>query len=285
MRVPARLRRVTIAISVKVGEGLVYAADSTTSMFEKISGVSVLSQSFHHAQKLIQIRDLPIGVLTYGLALIGTRNIESLVAEFQAEVLQDEDVAEHDVRKVAEKLLTFIADKYDQEEPPPTPDPDGVVPPDERTELGIVVGGYSKHKFQPEEYSILLPSRDLTERPVMANGVLWWGQVQALYRILLGFDPRMSKWLADKGVDPNDVPGVIQELTSEFGWRIQFDAMPLQDAIDLAVFLANVAIGHSRFVTGPPVCGGQVDVATISHRGFEWVRRKNFQVKSDSIFF
>lgn len=61
--------------------------------------------------------------------------------------------------------------------------------------------------------------------------------------------------------------------------------MPVQDAIDLSVFLANVTIGHSRFVVGPPVCGGHVDVATITHNGFEWVRQKKSAVKGDSIFF
>jgi hypothetical protein len=53
----------------------------------------------------------------------------------------------------------------------------------------------------------------------------------------------------------------------------------------LAVFLANVAIGHSRFVVGPPVCGGHVDVATITHNGFAFVKEKKSTVKGDSIFF
>ena len=57
------------------------------------------------------------------------------------------------------------------------------------------------------------------------------------------------------------------------------------DAIDFGVYLANVTIGHSRFVVGPPVCGGHVDVATITHRGFTWVRQKRHAVKGDSVFF
>lgn len=64
-----------------------------------------------------------------------------------------------------------------------------------------------------------------------------------------------------------------------------FDGMPLQDAIDLAAFLANVTIGHSRFVIGPPVYGGHVDVAAITHNGFSWVRQKKSAVKGDSVFF
>jgi hypothetical protein len=61
--------------------------------------------------------------------------------------------------------------------------------------------------------------------------------------------------------------------------------MPIQDAIDLAVYLVNVTIGHSRFAVGPAVCGGQIDVATITSRGFRWISQKDWVVKSDSVFF
>ena len=62
----------TIAVSVKVGEGLVMAADSTSSFF---SG-DVLAQSYHHARKLLQLKDYPIGILTFGLGNIAGRNLE-----------------------------------------------------------------------------------------------------------------------------------------------------------------------------------------------------------------
>ena len=69
------------------------------------------------------------------------------------------------------------------------------------------------------------------------------------------------------------------------GWPIIYQGMPLQDAIDLAVYLIDGTIGHSRFAVGPPVCGGQIDVATMTHRGFRWVKRKDWVVKTDSVFF
>jgi hypothetical protein len=271
----------TIAISVRVGEGLVYAADSTSSLFTEINGVSVLSQSFHHAQKLVQVRNFPIGILTFGLGLLGSRNIESLVAEFESEVLPKP--LESSVRVVVERLRDFLSERYDEAVPPPdlSAESPGV---DTRPRLGVVVGGYTAHRFQPEEYSLQLPGGHIVESPTAA-GLQWWGQTEALQRLLLGHDSGTGDWLREKGVPEDAIPDLRRELTERFGWRIQFDGMPLQDAIDFAVFLTNVAIGHSRFVTGPPVCGGHVDVATISHRGFEWIRRKTYHVKSDSAFF
>jgi hypothetical protein len=273
----------TIAISVRVGEGLVYAADSTSSLFETINDVSVLSQSFHHAKKLVQVRDFPIGVLTYGLGLIGSRNVESLVAEYESEILPKD--ADSNVKAVAEGLRDFLASKYDESLPPPAASLPELDVEDSRPRLGVVVGGYTAHHFTPEEYVLELPSRNLAERDQNVHGVNWWGQTEALQRLLLGYDARLWGWMAEKGVSEENLPGIFDELRGKLQWKIAFDGMPLQDAIDFATFLTNLAIGQSRFVVGPPVCGGHVDVATISHRGFAWIRRKAYGVKSDSAFF
>jgi hypothetical protein len=45
--------------------------------------------------------------------------------------------------------------------------------------------------------------------------------------------------------------------------KINFWAMPIQDAIDLAVFLAQVQIQMERFLPGLPTCGGPIDVMVM----------------------
>ena len=147
----------TIAISIRVGEGLVYAADSTSSIFETLNGVSRLAQSFHHAQKLIQLADYPVGIMTFGLGLIGTRNVESLVAEFESEQLPPMFTAQtYQVSEISEALLGFLSARYDEAMPPPgqtEPLPEMPAPnqsEDDRPFLGVVVGGYSKDEFHPK---------------------------------------------------------------------------------------------------------------------------------------
>ena len=54
-------------------------------------------------------------------------------------------------------------------------------------------------------------------------------------------------------------------------------AMPLQDAIDLVKYMADVTIGFVRFIPGPPTVAEPTDVAAITkHEGFRWVRRKHY---------
>lgn len=45
--------------------------------------------------------------------------------------------------------------------------------------------------------------------------------------------------------------------------KIVFSTMPLQDAIDFAVFLAEVQVQMDRFLPGLPRCGGPIDVMAL----------------------
>jgi hypothetical protein len=42
--------------------------------------------------------------------------------------------------------------------------------------------------------------------------------------------------------------------------KLNLWAMPVQDAIDMAVFLATVQVEMDRFLPGTPACGGPIDV-------------------------
>ena len=53
--------------------------------------------------------------------------------------------------------------------------------------------------------------------------------------------------------------------------------MPIQDALDLAEFLVDLTIKVSRFIPGPAVVGGPIEVAGITkHEGFKWIKRKYY---------
>ena len=101
----------------------------------------------------------------------------------------------------------------------------------------------------------------------------------------LGCDTRAIGWFVENGLSESDAIQYYTRLRDRLMWPIIYQGMPIQDAIDLAVYLVNVTIGHSRFALGPPVCGGQIDVAAVTSRGFHWIKRKDWTVKTDSVFF
>lgn len=259
----------TIAVSVKVGEGLVMAADSMSSYFNE----GVLAQSYSHARKLMQLSDYPIGILTYGLGDIAGRNLESLVAEFERTLPTSADRSGYSVRDVTDDLHRFIQQKYeavfpapaqlplepaepDAPERPPLP---AATLPDSRPRLGVVVGGYSHDDFFPDEFEFMLPAPPPTEiwpdhgEGQQQFGVRWWGQTGPVERLYLGCDTDAISWFIENGIPEADALQYYSQLRDRLMWPIIYQGMPIQDAIDLAVYLINVTIGHSRFAVGPPV--------------------------------
>jgi hypothetical protein len=100
----------------------------------------------------------------------------------------------------------------------------------------------------------------------------------------LGFSPAIFGVLADATGNPQG-PGTSQYLQQTLGplliGRLQasmaFAPMPIQDAIDLARFLVYSTIMYSRFLPGPQVVGGPIEIAAITkHEGFKWISRKHY---------
>jgi len=78
----------SICVSVRVAEGLVLAADSATVLMGYISPqhkAPSIIQSFQYANKVCQVGDLPVGVMSWGNAAILDRTIQSLIMECEYE--------------------------------------------------------------------------------------------------------------------------------------------------------------------------------------------------------
>jgi len=270
----------TIAISVKVSEGLVLAADSALAVHGEVKigngpPQKGLLQVYSHAKKVTQIKDYPVGTVTWGLGQIGQRTIESLVREYANSLPENPP---KQVREIADELHAFINQKYQ------------AAVGDTRLELGIQVAGYSPDRFFPEQYVLTFPPSEhgaiFDARPnnpdgTPSFGANWYGLNEAVVRLVLGFEPLAIKALRDAGVQE-----AVADKIRGFEYPIIFESMPLQDAIDFAAWIAEVVIGRQRFVAGPAQVLPPVDIAIITrHGGFDWVRQKKHGISSDQPFW
>lgn len=278
----------TICISVKVSEGVVLAADSTATIMgwatNPPSGEPSVLKTYDHARKLSHVKDYPIGTLSWGTYLIGSRSVESLIKEYEYSLLSLEEETEkfkrekngadkfypYSVQTIAGGLFQHIKLFYENEfhNAPKPP------------ELGILISGYSSNQFFPEQWMFSLPqSTELTHvRPDIDNkpvfGAQWFGVTDAIVRLHHGRDDRIIGKLAERfKLKPEE----IVELLKEYEYPVIFHGMPLQDAIDYATYMINVVIGRFRFVIGAPLCGGEIDVAVITPNAFTWVQRKTWK--------
>jgi hypothetical protein len=270
----------TICISIKVPDGLVLAADSMSAypVLNPATQQWDIVQSYSYANKLIQIGSSSIGVLVWGAGSLQRRSMQNLVEGFARQYAPPGGT--YEVAATANALATFIKALYDQDHPDPTKGPG----------LGFLVGGYDNlHPFARQwafEFPItptpveLLP--DINNRP--SFGVQWFGQTDALARLVHGFEFKLIQGMKDKGFDAVKVD---EFFSAENLWNLKipyemiFDGMPLQDAIDYAAYLVHVVKGRFRFVVGPKVCGGPVDIAVVKPGSFGWIRRKTLSHEND----
>ena len=76
----------TIALVLKINDGLVLATDSASTLMNKDqkSGQMLVYNIYDNANKVFNLyKGLPIGAVTWGLGCIGNSSIETLVKDFR----------------------------------------------------------------------------------------------------------------------------------------------------------------------------------------------------------
>lgn len=274
----------TIAISVKVNDGVVLAADSaSTLMVRDASGATGVAAVFNNANKVFSLyKGLPIGGLAWGSGSIGRASISTLAKDLRHKLMNDDlggpwkvDPSSYTMKDVAKKFADFM---FKEEYLPAVDEWDKK----HEAVMGFIVAGYSAGADMAEEYQIEIIKGKCSEprllRPKEEAGMTWGGEGEAIQRLVLGFGPRLGSVLQNNlGVPANQVKGALDAIRSQLQASVLHPAMPLQDVIDLAHFLVDTTVQFSRFTPGAATVGGPIELAAISkHEGFKWVRRKHY---------
>ncbi len=275
----------SVVIVVKVSEGLVLAADSAATIggrIERPEGTQEgVLKTYYNAKKLLQIGDFPIGVLTWGQAIIGLRTVESLVREWEynnnwqsRKKYKKKHKEPFSVKVCADSLYKWLNKVHAEEF--------GNLPKEQHPGLGIVVAGYSEGRFFPEIWRFVVPFDDKVhdQRPDRDGkpdfGASWFGLTDAIVRLHWGRDDAAIRVISEKFNIPQEA---IREALQPLQYQVPFAVMPLQDAIDYAYYMLNVTIGRYRFVIGPELCGGETDIAAITQKEFNWISHKSWKLE------
>ncbi len=277
----------TIAISLKVNDGLVLAADSASTIIqytEQGAPANVVNV-YNHANKITNlVKGWPIGVVTWGAGSIGPASISTLLKDLRGRLTPGDpaaqgdwklDKASYSIEQVATLLRRFMyEEKYQSAF--------GDWPSETQPILGFIVAGHAPGDSLADEYQVLIANGECdAPQPLRLHedaGVTWNGEPEAITRLLLGFGTELPAVLVDQlGVPSDQMPSVMEILRGALERPFVHAAMPIQDAIDLAEFLVDLTIKVSRFAPGAPTVGGEIEIAAITtHEGFKWVRRKHY---------
>jgi hypothetical protein len=288
----------TIAICLKVGDGVVLGTDSAVSLIGEDERYFNVYES---AEKTINlVKGLPVGMMTYGLGGLRGLSIGSLSRDLRARLQGGDpefpewtlDPETYTVGEIAARVKEFFYEDLYRAEfaPPPADAADGAgterreedqgpgAPVPRYPVIGFVLAGFSAGRQYPECCTIEVDQGGYCTGPSLLYGpepagvVDFWGMPEALNRLVYGWSADAHARLMAAGLSPllaNDVLMSYTELTHP--------AMPMQEAIDLVRYLAEVTAGYVRFKAGAPTVVPPIDIAVITrHRGFKWVARKHY---------
>jgi hypothetical protein len=278
----------TIAVLMKVNDGLVFASDSAATVTQMLPTGDVGVNVYNNANKIFNLRKgLPIGAMAAGLGNIGSDSISTLAKDLRQRFSGDSaghqdwklDEKSYSMDEVVQRVKAFFYDEHYQ--PHMAALPNAAALPLGQTLFQLLVGGYDRPPGYPKTYAMTFtPSgcQGPTEvNPGEMCGVTCNGQTEAVIRLLTGVSPKMPQALTNLGVDQQLSTAYADAIRAQVQDPIVNSGMPIKDAIDLAEFLVQVTIGYVRFCPGHPTVGGPVEVAAVTrHEGFKWVQRKHY---------
>jgi hypothetical protein len=271
----------SIVATVKVYDGIVLGSESMTSLTQGIGGQQRLVKAYENAQKLFQVGDLPVGVLTYGAGNIGRRSIESFVREFSR---AEKDLSKNatveqphlvNVEQIARRFHVFMQRSYSEGY--------GILPIEEQPTMGFVIAGYSDSEHLASEWEFVLPIHPEPQlvRPQMEIGASWRGVSAPFSRLMFGIDPGYEDVLLEDGATAEEIER-LRRAVQGGATQIAFDGMPLQDAIGCCKFIIQTTISWCTYALGIATCGGPIKLATITSNGFEWVTRPKTYIEGEN---
>jgi hypothetical protein len=274
---------VTLAVVFKGPEGIALAADSRITLTMKnLATGKEMTSFFDNATKLLSIQGQDyVGIVTSGQGAIGAtapRTAHGFIPEFE-EQLGKTCNGRAAVADIATELGKFYREQWIQAGLP-------VGLPAEAQQMQFLVAGFDPGDAYGRVFKVAVPDApDPVEQvPTDGFGMAIDGQTELAGRILGGFDPAALGITKDHlNLDDSQVTDLQKKWTEKLGLPIPYQFLPLQDCVDLSVFLVTMTSAVQSWTTGLRGVGGEVDVATITRtQGFRPIRQKKIQVWGES---
>jgi len=267
----------SIAVVVKVHDGVVLASDSaaTLSITDQQGRQGVINV-YNNADKTFNlVKNKPIGMISWGFGGIGGASISTLAKDLRRRFEDQQDdwflKDDYTLESVSKKVRDFYEEKYQPVYR------DAV----DKPYIFFFLAGYSSKSEAPEVWQIQIGGNESLD-PIKLKGehelgTNWGGQIEAINRLIKGIGVNFPAALKELGVLEEEIEPATAKISLKLETPLLVDAMPIQDAIDLAHFLVKTTIEYIRFSPGAPTVGGPIEVAAITkHEGFKWIQRKHY---------
>lgn len=264
----------SLGIVFKGPEGIVLASDSRVTLTAEIPGQKLMiPATYDNATKLLRVSGQEfVGAVTYGLGAIGQevpRTAHSFLPEFEAQLITDKK--QLGVHEFAARLGTFFLGQWKASMPS-----DFKGPP-----MVFLIGGFDEGAAYGRVFEVVIPNQpEPKEWHKDTFGATWGGQREFTDRLLQGYDPRLMGIINQLELSSEQIKNLNEKL-KQLSVPIPYAFLPLQDCVDLSIFLVRTTMNMQRWQIAVRGVGGAIDVATITRtNGFQPVQEKKIRGES-----
>jgi hypothetical protein len=268
----------SLGIVFKGPEGVVIAADSRVTLHAQLiapGGQKVLlPATFDNATKLLKVNGQNyVGVVTFGLGAIGNkepRTAHSFMPEFEAEITK-ESKNRMTVESFAKTLSDFFMRQWSIHQMPDPTEYNG-------EPIVFLIAGYDDEKSPyGRVYEVMIPKNPQAKEQITNDfGAIWGGQREFVDRLLSGYDSNLLQIAKSQlNLDDKQIKELGNACSKDLSIKIPYQFLPLQDCVDLSIFLIRATINLQQWTIGIRGVGGAIDVATITKvEGFKAIQQK-----------
>jgi hypothetical protein len=156
-----------------------------------------------------------------------------------------------------------------------------------RSFVGYYLGGVDPGASKPICSAVLFSKADPPKvEPIKIGTAQFAGAPRFFSRVEHGYDPDLPVLLRDAlreklgASPPTDFDKLFDDALSEAKQRLPqalSSGVPLRDAIDWVHMYLHLTIKAHKFLIGPTVCGGPIEIGFVTvDRPFRWIRHKPF---------
>jgi hypothetical protein len=250
----------TILAAVKTSTDLIIGADSklTTSGFGGYDGEGKpiwLEQQYDYANKICSTTDNRWTVAIAGQAAIGEIQVKDIVESFRAANINNRQEQEADLTALIDTIQEQRIAEYDrvglQEQYWPY--------------TNLLLFGSDPEGRSVRAWNLNLQNREPSYAELLTHPGVWLaGDSSHALTLLYNHDFNTAEKVeVALGMQKGSLGRAFKETGTPPGNKINFSAMPIQDALDFAAFLVKTQILMQRFLPGKATCGGAIDLAVV----------------------
>jgi hypothetical protein len=255
----------TIAVSIQINTAAVFAADSKLTTrglvgFDDAGEPLFVNQTYDNATKIVQDHSGVAIAMVAGSGSLGPMGVLDYIASSSVPRDADPDQQEALIKEFAEGMAKLRAGYWHERK----------VAPDRWPYSVVILALAPTASLSPIVRQILFAG----EQPQIVkitNQVYLEGSYDSAAAILYGVRTDIIDALGEElkvGGQAVGAEAIYEVLRKSKKVMRPIDklstaVMPIQDAVDLAVFLATCQVQMERFLPGEPVCGGPIDVMVL----------------------